>query len=127
VKVYSIINKYLDVTIDEETSPRSPLTVLSSENKNVRFRVNSLLDQQYIQTILIKVWKLMLDLAYNTETPVNLLRKTSMNVKVYVNFYPLFKKALGFFYSSDYYTSKPGQVRISKFKMFTDWLQKRTI
>jgi hypothetical protein len=116
VKVTSIINKYLDATIDEETSPRSPLIVLSSENKNVRFRVNSLLDQQYIQTILIKVWKLMLDLAYNTETPVNFLRKTSMNVKVYVKFYPLFKKALGCFYSSDYYTSKPGQVRKFKFK-----------
>ena len=38
------------------------------------------------------------------------LENKTIQVKIYREFFPLFRKALGTLYFSEYYTAKPGQV-----------------
>lgn len=74
--------------------------------------MNSLLNQQYTQTVLIKLWKIMVDLVTNDNTPPHKIRTSTIKLKVYVHFYPLFQKALGGFYHNEYYVAKPGQLGV---------------
>ncbi|CAI2361559.1 unnamed protein product [Moneuplotes crassus] len=81
--------------------------LLSTENKNVRFRVNSMLNQHYIQTILVKIWKCMLDVVYKKDVNTKLIKNATINLEAYLMFFPLFEKAMGEFYCNEYYIAKP--------------------
>jgi hypothetical protein len=85
--------------------------LLSKENKFIRFKVNDLLAHTHIQMILIKIWKLLLELQHESwhnkkDVSVYNCVKFSVDLNVYTMIIPLLRKGYGQYYDTDYYVTK---------------------
>lgn len=129
-------NKHRPETIDQGENTTSQEHILSRENKYIRFKVNDLLAHTHIQMILIKIWKLWLELQQNSSQysiftkRLNTVDKSTQNTSVfkamlhlgvYSEIIPLLKKGYGVYYDTDYYVTKKPEYRKDyiKFERFS--------
>ena len=96
-----------------------PRTVLSKENKMLRFKITDFTSQQPIQNVLIKLWRLVAQLQYDIKKE-KLARKLGgeeadneveysvlpVDLTLYEQVMFIFKRALGVLYETDYYVAK---------------------
>ncbi|CAI2362548.1 unnamed protein product [Moneuplotes crassus] len=85
--------------------------ILSKENKYIRFKINDLLAHTNIQMILVKIWKLLLDVQQNYSCSERISIYNCVKQKldfnnVYDNIIPIIKRGYGRYYNTDYYLTK---------------------
>eukprot|EP00347_Sterkiella_histriomuscorum_P002488 403367956 len=100
--------------------------ILSKENKMLRFKITDFTAQPQIQNVLIKIWKLMIQLQYDdshlqqasVKFQNNILAQQEfqkklieyslipLDIKLYEQTFLIFIKTLGILYDTDYYTAK---------------------
>lgn len=79
------------------------LTCINAENKRIRFKIHDFLQDQYIQSVLLKLWKLCLDLIYKQTDLKWFPQITTISIRIedYGVLIKLFKKGMGNLYHSD--------------------------
>jgi hypothetical protein len=93
-------------------------TLISKENKMLRFKITDFTSQQQIQNVLIKLWRIITQLQYDikrgqggdpgqppSEVDYSIL---PLDIVIYEQVIVIVKKALGVMYETDYYVAKRG-------------------
>jgi hypothetical protein len=93
-------------------------TMISKENKMLRFKITDFTSQQQIQNVLIKLWRIITQLQYEikrgqggdpgqapSEVDYSIL---PLDIVIYEQVIVIIKKALGVMYETDYYVAKRG-------------------
>ena len=85
---------------------------LTLENKRIRFKVHDIISRPYIQGILAKLWRLILQLQFKKDEiePADISR-LALSLKLYMRVMEVFVVGLGFFFRSSYYAAKPANYR----------------
>ena len=80
---------------------------LSMENKKIRFKVHDVISRPYIQSILAKLWRLLLQLQYKKEE-IELpdISRLELGLRIYTRSMEIFVTGLGFFFKSSYYVAR---------------------
>jgi hypothetical protein len=96
-------------------------TMISKENKMLRFKITDFTSQQQIQNVLIKLWRIITQLQYDikkskgrdpgeapSEVDYSIL---PLDIVIYEQVILIIKKALGVLFDTDYYVAKRGNTK----------------
>ena len=86
----------------------SSTALLSKEMKKLRLRISDYNQSPILEAICLKMWRLMLHIQYE-EILMELIplpSKLPIDLELYQAILPLYQKALGIYFFSDYYVAR---------------------
>ena len=89
-------------------SDQSTADMLSSEIKKIRLRISDYYRSVVIEPILLKMWKLMISIQYETSLlkAIQSISHIPLATDVYERLMQIFEVALGVYFQSSYYVAK---------------------